>query len=104
MLSFIATRKCPLRGHILAPPEGLRAPGYPGSTPGVDPRSQGAIPRRFKRKKFFVTYARTYTWTDRRDGRNSDLDFFDSQHYLVTLSGLLELGADLSFKGPCGGQ
>ena len=25
--------------------------GYPGSTPGVDPRSQGVIPRRFKRKK-----------------------------------------------------
>ena len=29
--------------------------GYPGSTPGVDPRSQGVIPRQFKRKKIFVT-------------------------------------------------
>ena len=52
--------------------------GYPGSTPGVDPRSQGVIPRRFKQKKNFVTDARmdarTNTWTDRRDGRNSYLD------------------------------
>ena len=51
---------------------------YPGSTPGVDPRTQGMIPRQFKQKKNFVTYgrtdARTDTWTDRRDGRNSDLD------------------------------
>ena len=51
--------------------------GYPGSTPGVDPRSQGVIPRRFKRKKIFVTDGgRTkYGWTDRRDGGNSDVDF-----------------------------
>ena len=56
VIDFYETRKCPLRGHILAPPEGLRAPeGYPGSTLGVDPRSQGVIPRRFKRKKIFVT-------------------------------------------------
>ena len=52
--------------------------GYPGSTPGVDPRSQGVIPRRFKRKKNFVTDGRTDEWTDgwtdRRVGRNSDLD------------------------------
>ena len=52
--------------------------GYPGSTPGVDPRSQGVIPRRFKRKKIFVTDGRTdgltNGWTDRRDARNSDLD------------------------------
>ena len=32
------------------------------------------IPRRFKRKKIFVTYERKYIWTDRRDGRNSGLD------------------------------
>ena len=32
-------------GPLLAPPEGLRAPG-------VDSRSQGVIPRRFKQKKF----------------------------------------------------
>ena len=56
--------------------------GYPGSTPGVNPRSQGVIPRRFKRKKNFVTDGRTNGLTnrrkdgrtDRRDGRNSDLD------------------------------
>ena len=29
--------------------------GYPGSIPGVDPGGQGGIPRRFKRKKNFVT-------------------------------------------------
>ena len=62
---------------MLAPPEGLRAPGVPGVNPGVDPRSQGMIPRRFKRKKIFVTEdaRRTDGWTDRRDGRNSGLDF-----------------------------
>ena len=48
--------------------------GYPGSTPGVDPRSQGVIPKRFKRKNFFVTNGITEPWTDRRDGRNSGLD------------------------------
>ena len=51
------TRKCPLRGHILAPPEGQRAPGLPrvnpGVDPGVDPGSQGVISRQFKRKKNF---------------------------------------------------
>ena len=44
-------RICPLRGHILAPPEGLRGPGVPVVNLGVDPRSQGVIPRQFKRKK-----------------------------------------------------
>ena len=48
--------------------------GYPGSTPGVNPRSQGVIPRRFKQKKFFVTDKRTDVWTDRRAGRNSNVD------------------------------
>ena len=50
--------------------------GYPGSTPGVDPRSQGVIPRRFKRKKIFVTdKGRTHeAWTDKCDGGNSDVD------------------------------
>ena len=28
------TRKCPLRGHIPAPPEGLRGLGLPGVNPG----------------------------------------------------------------------
>ena len=50
---------------------------YPGSTPGIDPRSQGVIPRRFKRKNFFVTNERTNGRTDRLDGRNSDLDEFN---------------------------
>ena len=61
---------------MLAPPEGLRAPGVPRVNPRVDPRSQGVIPRRFKRKKIFVTDRRHTTdgWTDRRDGRNRDLD------------------------------
>ena len=53
---------------LLAPPEGLRAP----ELPGVNPRSQGVIPRRFKRKKNFVTEGRkdgrtegrTDGWTD----------------------------------------
>ena len=50
--------------------------GYPGSTPGVDPRSQGVIPKRFKRKKIFVTPpdGRTH----RRDGRNSDVDLVNT--------------------------
>ena len=44
---------------------GAACPGVPGgSTPGVDPRSQGAIPRRFKRKKIFVTYVRTHELMD----------------------------------------
>ena len=43
---------------------------YPGSTPGVDPRSQGVIPRRFKRKKFFVTDELTDSLTNAlKDGR-----------------------------------
>ena len=29
--------------------------GYPGSTPGVNQKSRGMIPRRYKRKKNFVT-------------------------------------------------
>ena len=50
---------------------------YQESTPGVDPRSQGVIPRRFKRKKFFVTHGRTDEgWTDRRDSRNSVVDSY----------------------------
>ena len=72
-INLVNTRKCPLRGHILAPPEGLRGPGVPGVNPGVDPRSQGVILRRFKQKKIFVTHGRTHGrtnghWTDRRVG------------------------------------
>ena len=53
---------------------------YPGSTPGVDSRSQAAIPSRFKRKKNFVTdeAAAVVGWTDRRDSRNSVEDFYKS--------------------------
>ena len=36
---------------------------YPGSTPGIDPSSQGAIPMQFKQKKNFVTDERTHKWT-----------------------------------------
>ena len=57
---------------MLAPPEGLRSPGVPGVNPWVDPWSQGVIPRRFKRKKKFVSS--TYGWTHRRVGGNSGLD------------------------------
>ena len=35
---LILTRKCPLRGHILAPPEGLRALELPGVNPGGRPQ------------------------------------------------------------------
>ena len=56
---------------MLAPPEGLRAPELPGVNPGVDLRSQGVIPRRFKGKKI-VTDERTDGRTDRLDGKNSD--------------------------------
>ena len=57
---------------MLAPPEGLHTMELPGSTPGIDPRSQGVIPRRFKQKK--IRDVRKYAWTDRRDGGNSGLD------------------------------
>ncbi len=35
------TRKCPLLGHILAPPEGLRVPELPGVNPRGRPRESG---------------------------------------------------------------
>ena len=35
------TRKCPLRGHILSPPEGLHAPKLPGVNPGGRLRESG---------------------------------------------------------------
>ena len=68
-LYFVKTRKCPLRGHILPPPEGLRAP----ELPGVNPGSQGVIPRRFK-GKIFCDARTDEGWTDRRDSRNSVVD------------------------------
>ena len=65
VLCLVKTRKCPLRMVLGA---------HPGSTLGVNPGGQGVIPRRFKRKKIFVTDVRTNAWTDRHDGRNSGLD------------------------------
>ena len=67
-MCFVKTRKCPLHGQILAPPEGMRATKLPGINPGVDPGSQGVIPKRFKQKKFFVTKEgrRTYVQMDRQ--------------------------------------
>ena len=60
----------------------------PRGYPGVDPRSQGVIPRRFKQKKFFVTYVRTKDgWTHRRDSRNSYVD----GKILLNLSGYVLL-------------
>ena len=62
---------------MLAPPEGLCAPGVPGVNPGGRPRGQGVIPRRFKRKKIFVTNVVVGVgggWTHRREGGNSGLD------------------------------
>ena len=56
----------------------MPAPGYPGSTLGVNPRGHGVIPRRFKRKKVLVTEPRTDGPTDghadRRARPNSDVD------------------------------
>ena len=57
---------------------------YPGSTLGIDPRSQGVIPGRFKRKKNFVMDRWTNVWTDRRDSQNSDVDETDLQLLLAT--------------------
>ena len=39
--TLVITRKCPLRRHILAPPEGLRAPEVPGVNPGGRPQESG---------------------------------------------------------------
>ena len=73
---------------------------YPGSTLGVNSGGQAVIPRRFKRKNFFVTDAgRTHRWTDRRDGRNSDV------HGNVTLNkegseGKVTLGRGIKNPSP----
>ena len=72
---IITTRKGPCQ--LLR--RGCVPRSYQGSTPGIKPRSQGVIPRRFKRKKNFVTDGRTdertnEVWTDRHVGRNIDLD------------------------------
>ena len=41
-LTYVLTRKCLLHGHILAPPEGLRAPELPGVNPGGRPQESGS--------------------------------------------------------------
>ena len=66
--------------------------GYPGSTPGVDSRSQGVISRRFKQKKIFVTDGMTdeRNWTDRRVGQNS---YLDVHTYTVWTVNDVKLGA-----------
>ena len=51
--SFFLTGKCPLHGLILVPPEGVCARRYLGSTPVIDQRSQGVIPRQFKQNQNF---------------------------------------------------
>ena len=38
---ILITRKCPLRRHILAPPDGLRGLGLPGVNPGGRPQESG---------------------------------------------------------------
>ena len=48
-INFTITTKCPLCGHILAPPEGLRAPELPWVNPGGQPL-----------KRFFLSYERCF--------------------------------------------
>ena len=57
-ISIFTTRKGPL-GPCYLLRRGCMPRSNPGSTPGIDPRSQGVIPRQFKRKKFL-------RWTDGR--------------------------------------
>ena len=72
------TRKFPLRGHILAPAEVLRAPELPGVNPGGRHWKSGGDSKAIQAKKKSCdarTYGRTYDGrTDRRDCWNSDLD------------------------------
>ena len=56
-MTLVNTRKYPLHGQILAPPEGLGAPELPGINSGGRPR-ESVVPRRFKQKKI-VTHERT---------------------------------------------
>ena len=41
VFNLLYTRKCPLRGHILAPPERLSALELPGVNPGGRPQESG---------------------------------------------------------------
>ena len=49
--NLIFTRKCPLRGHILAPPEGLRAVEVPRVNPGSRPQESGGDSKAIYAKK-----------------------------------------------------
>ena len=66
---------------------------------GGDPE---VIPRRFKRKNFFVTYEGRRTkdgWTDRRDSRNSVVDGQGVAYFLHQLIvGVLQLQGDVIFQ------
>ena len=67
-----------------APPR-LRAPGLPGVNPG----SQGVIPRRFKQKKKICdgwTDGLTNGRMDRLDGENSDLEMWSKFVFVRTIT------------------
>ena len=53
------TRECPLREHILAPLEGLRAQGTTKVNLGDQPRGSGSDSKVIKVKKNIVTNERT---------------------------------------------
>ena len=78
LLYIDITRKCPLRGHILAPPEELRAPELPGVNPGGWPRESGGDSKAIEAKKIFCDERTPHEgWTDRRDSRNSVVDVYE---------------------------
>ena len=57
---------------------------YPGSTPGIDPRSQWGDSKAIQAKKNFCDVrtdeaAGAAGWTDRRDSRNSVVDSSNSR-------------------------
>ena len=60
---------------MLAPPEGLRAPGVPGVNPGGRPQESGGDSKAMLSKKNFCDRRMDAGRTDRRVGRNSDLDY-----------------------------
>ena len=54
----------PLHGTVQLLRRGLVPGAHPGSASGINPGGQGMIPRRFKRKKNFVTHEHTDGQTD----------------------------------------
>ena len=85
------------RGHILAPMEGLRDPVLPRSTPGSTPYIREWFKGDLSKKKncdACTLHGRTDAWTDRCDGRNSDVDYIWPHiptDYLCTVLTNLEL-------------